>query len=108
MPCDRRLLVGQSIRDRIKEVQDVVKVVETGLAKGTIKAIVGKQGAIAFQGLTDSQRNRVDDVCIYRRILSTGSALARMKLAAAGNVNNDVIAQGVHSHDGGRTWDKGH
>jgi hypothetical protein len=111
MVCETFRFNKQSVEQRRKQVADTVKEVEKGLANGKIKVVVGAQGAIAFQGLEDSQRNRVADACIYRRILSTGSAMARMKLAAAGNVNKAAIAQGVHAHEGpgGQlTWHEGH
>lgn len=108
MVCETFRYAKQSVEERRKQVADTVKEVEKGLANGKIKIVVGAQGAVAFQGLEDSQRNRVADACIYRKILSTGSALARMKLAAAGNVNKTAVAQGIHSHDGGKTWHDGH
>ena len=65
------------------------------------------QGAIAFEGW--SNRAGVTDSCAYRRIMATGGALARQAIAkaeaAAGRtVNKQAVAQGYHSHDGGRSW----
>jgi len=46
---------------------------------------------------------------MYRRLMATGSALAKAKIAAAEAlagraVSRQALANGVHSHDGGRTW----
>ena len=38
---------------------------------------------MAFVGLSDDERARVTDACAYRRIMSTGSALARAAIARA-------------------------
>lgn len=108
MPCDTVTTPGKSIQTRAEEIRRVVAALSNGLARGTIKAIVGPQGAIAFDGF-DPIRNGVTDACAYRRIMSTGSALAKhmidraAQLAGRG-VDRKVIAQGTHSHDGGMSW----
>lgn len=112
MPCDRTpFFVGQDLRDRIKQVQKVVETVEKGMASGKIKIVVDKRtGAVAFQGLTDAERLKVGDACVYRKIMSgKNNAMARMKLAAAEQlagrgVSKQAIAAGAHSHDGGITF----
>jgi hypothetical protein len=83
--------------------------IEQGLARGRVKAQVGPQGAIAFAGIADDERDGVTDACVYRRIMATGSALSRHMIAkaemlAGRTVNRQVVGQGVHSHDGGSTW----
>lgn len=114
MPCDTQWLPGETLRDRINQVNKVVDDVQKGLVNGSIKVVVDKvTKAIAFQGLNDQNRNRVADTCIYKRIMaSKGTAIARQKIAqaeaAAGtNVSKQAIAQGWHSHDG-KTWHPGH
>ena len=47
--------------------------------------------------------------CAYRRIMATGSAIAKMEIAraeamAGRGVDRRVLSQGIHSHDGGQTW----
>jgi hypothetical protein len=74
-----------------------------------VKARVGPQGAIAFAGIADDERDGVTDACVYRRIMATGSALSRHMIAkaeqvAGHSVNRQVVGQGVHSHDGGGSW----
>lgn len=110
MPCDQIFLPGQSLKDRILEVTKVKDVVEQGLASGKIKAVVDqKTGGVAFQGLSATDRSRVTDNCIYRRIMAKGTAISRMKIAqaeklAGRSVSKQAVAQGVHSHDGGKNW----
>jgi hypothetical protein len=119
MPCDtelrwnRRANRRQTIKERAEEVREVVKRVEAKVASGVVKAKVGPQGAVAFEGLTDEDRDGVTDACIYRRLMATGSVLARAKIAQAEamsgrTVNRQAIATGHHSHDGGKTWHHGH
>ena len=113
MPCDTRRKRGQSIKQRAAEVEKIVATLAEKLAAGRAKAIVGKDGGIAFQGLTDTERDDVTDACAYRRIMATGSILAKQAImraeqAAGRSVNRQAIAQGLHSHDGGQTWHNGH
>lgn len=113
MPCDTRLKAGQTISDRKAEILRTVEAVARGLVAGRIKAKVGPQGAIAFDGLTTTERNDVTDACIYRRIMATGSALARAQIAkaeqlAGRTVSRQAVNGGHHSHDGGKTWHHGH
>jgi hypothetical protein len=58
---------------------------------------------------TEAERDGVTDACAYRRILVSGSALAKeailkAEIRAGRSVDKLVIGQGAHSHDGGRTW----
>lgn len=108
MPCDTRLKPRQTIQQRATEVRQAMEKLAQGLATGRVKVVVGPQGAIAFQGF-DQERDGITDACAYRRIMATGSAMARMAIAKAEQmsgraVNRQVIGQGAHSHDGGRTW----
>ena len=109
MPCDRKLKAGQSVQQRADEVRKIVTKIDAAIAQGRVKPVVGKQGAIAFVGITDDERDGVTDACAYRRILVSGSALTkaalqRAELLAGRSVDKQVIGQGAHSHDGGRTW----
>jgi hypothetical protein len=109
MPCDRKLKAGQTIQQRVVEVKKAVERITTGLTTGKVKAVVSPRGAIAFTGLTEDERDGVTDACAYRRIMVSGSALAKAailkaELLAGRGVDKQVIGQGAHSHDGGRTW----
>lgn len=109
MPCDTKLLAGQSITDRKAEVEAAIKALSAGLITGKIKTVVSKEGAVAFAGFDDKARNRVTDACAYRILMIKGSAVAKAKIMLAQQmsgytVNRQVIGQGVHSHDGGLSW----
>lgn len=111
MPCDTRLKPKQTIQQRAEEVRRAVARINQGLVTGRIKAVVGPQGAVAFVGLRDEERDGVTDACAYRRIMATGTSLAKAAIARAEalsgrSVNRQVVGQGVHSHDGGLTWSK--
>ena len=114
MPCDTRLRPGQTIQQRATEVRDVVSRLERMLSTGNVKVVVDrKSGAIAFNGVSDSDRNNVTDACMYRRIMATGTAAAKLAIqraetVAGRGVSRQAIGQGVHSHDGGHTWHGGH
>jgi hypothetical protein len=111
MPCDGSLLPGQSLTERKIEVREAVERLAKALATGRARAIVGPQGAITFggEGASVVGDYRISDACAYRKIMSTGSALARAALAkaemmAGRTVDRKVVASGLHSHDQGRNW----
>lgn len=111
MPCDTIFRRNQTLTVRKSEIKKVVETVEQGLARGRIKAVVGKTGGITFTGLTVQERDDVTDACVYRAIMRTGSALARHMIVkaeqfAGRTVDQKAVAQGIHSHDGGETWGK--
>ena len=113
MACDTRLKEKQSPAQRAEEVRRMVATLSAGLASGRVKAIVGRQGAIAFAGLGEDERAGVSDACAFRAIMVSGSALARAAIAkaemlAGRTVDRQVVAAGVHSHTAGRSWDHGH
>lgn len=109
MPCDTRLKPRQTIKQRADEVKAMVAKLAAALAAGKVKAVVGPTGGVAFTGLTDQDRDGVTDACAYRRIMATGSALAKAAIARAEQlsgraVNRQAVGHGHHSHDGGATW----
>lgn len=110
MPCDTKFKRRQTLSQRQAEVRQVIADVNSLIAAGKVKPIIDKKtGAIAFSGIDDNLRDDVTDACIYRRIMVSGSALAKAKIeqaeAIAGRtVNKQAVAQGVHSHDDGKTW----
>ena len=109
MPCDTSFLPNQTISQRKDEITRAVGRLSTLLAAGTVKAKVGPKGSIAFDGWTNEDRSRVTDACAYRRVMATGSALAKAQIAkaeamAGRTVDRQVVGHGVHSHDGGQTW----
>jgi hypothetical protein len=107
MPCDTRLKRGQTIQQRASEVRRVADTVADKVSRGQVKVKVGPQGGIVFAGLDDVERDGVTDNCLYRRLMSTGSALAkqaieRAELMAGRKVDRQVIGQGGHYH--GDVW----
>jgi hypothetical protein len=109
MPCDTKLKPRQTIKQRADEVRAMVARLASGLAAGRVRAKVGPTGGVAFIGLTEEERDGVTDACAYRRVMATGSALARAAIAraeqmAGRTVDRQAVAHGHHSHDGGATW----
>lgn len=110
MPCDSfPLEPKQTLAQRVDAVKKAVANLDALLKKRLVRPKVGPQGAITFVGWTDQDRARVTDACAYRRIMATGSSLAKAEIAraeamAGRGVNRKVVAAGVHSHDGGTTW----
>src|SRR5690242_6087210 len=106
MPCDTRPRPKQTMQERAAEVRRAVTGLDAMHKKRRIKPVIGPQGAIAFAGWTEEDRAGVTDACAYRRIMATGSALAKAEIAraeqlAGRSVDRKIIGQGAHSHDGG-------
>lgn len=102
-------LPNQTMAQRMTEVRTAVQQIDAMLASRRITAKVGPQGAVTFTGISDKDRARMTDACIYRRIMQSGSAGAKMAIAraeqlAGRTVSRATVATGVHSHDGGSTW----
>ena len=109
MVCDTRLKPEQTIQQRAEEIRRAVARLSDALVSGRVKVIVGTQGAIAFEGWSIADRDGITDACAYRRLMVTGSALAKSAIAraeqlAGRSVDRSVIAHGEHSHDGGQSW----
>jgi len=114
MACDSRFMFqGQTVAQRKTEIKDVVEKLEKLIAAGQVKPKVGPQGAVTFVGWADSEKRMVTDACAYRRIMATGTAATKLKLMqaeqlAGRSVSRQAVGQGVHSHDGGKSWHSGH
>lgn len=109
MPCDTMRKRNQSVAQRIAEVRKRVTVVDKMLAARKVTAKVGPQGAITFTGISAEDRDGMTDACIYRMIIRSGSASAKMAIMraeqlAGRNVDRKQVTAGTHSHDGGNTW----
>lgn len=112
MACEAKLKPKQTVSERATEVRAAVSKFNRGLILGTVKVAVGPQGAIAFTGINDTDRDGVTDACVYRRLMVSGSALAKAAIAKAEQlagraIDTKAIAQGHHSHDG-VNWHSGH
>jgi hypothetical protein len=110
MPCDTRLKPRQTISERAAEVRQATERLAAAIAAGRVRPVIDKAtGAIAFQNWDTTSRDGITDACAYRRIMATGSAMAKLAIEraeqlAGRRVNKQAVGQGVHSHDGGATW----
>lgn len=109
MTCDTQTLRGQTLSQRKDEVRRALGRLESLLASRTVRPVVNKDGLIYFEGWTESDRGRVSDACALRLILSGGGSLAKAAIAraeamAGRPINKQLVAQGYHSHDQGKTW----
>lgn len=110
MACDRKLKPRQTISERAAEVRRSVAALDSLLAVGKAKAVIDKMtGAVAFAGFEGLVRDGVDDACAYRRLMASGSSLAKAAIAraeqlAGRTVDRQVIGSGMHSHDGGLSF----
>lgn len=110
MPCESTPFErGQTLTQRKQQVSEAVASLAAGLAAGKIKPVIGSTGGIAFDGWQSQDRKGISDACALRKIMTTGSALAKAAIARAEQIsgrtiNRQAIAQGLHSHDGGRSW----
>lgn len=114
MPCDTQRRPNQTFDQRKTEVRDAIARLSARLTTGQAKAIVSRAtGSVAFRGWTEGEDARVTDACAYRMIMATGSALAKQAIAqaealAGRTVDRGALTAGIHSHDGGHTFHKGH
>jgi len=111
MPCNTRLAAGQTLQQRMSQIDAALKRLEQSLQTGSMRIQIAPNGAVAFVGWKD--RDDVTDVCAVRSLLASNSwalrqAIARAEAMQGRKVNPQAIAAGVHSHDGGITWHKGH
>jgi len=111
MACDFRIPAGMTPVTRKKQIDSAIDRLNKALAAGEVKVKVGSTGAVVFTGTW--QRDGISDTCAYRKLLVAGSSALRMAVAraeamAGRKVDPKMIAAGVHSHDQGGTWHKGH
>ena len=117
MSCDLMLRPRQTAVERKAEVKKAITQLDKLIAAGQVSVRVGTdgiaKGAVAFKGWADNERSGVSDACALRQLMVSGSAQTKLKLMqaqqmAGTNFNRQTLAHGVHSHDGGDTWHKGH
>jgi hypothetical protein len=103
---------NQTLSQRVDEIRKRVTRVDALISARKVTLKVGPQGAIAFVGITQEDRDGMTDACIYRMLYGpTGKATAQARMALARaeqlsgrTVDKRVIGHGTHSHDGGRSW----
>jgi len=117
MACDMRLRERQTLSERKEEVKKAISTLDKLIAAGKVNVRIGTEGmskgAIAFKGWGDNERAGITDACAFRLLTSSASTMTKLKLQQAQqmtgvSVNRQTLAHGVHSHDGGATWHKGH
>ena len=111
MACDFRIPAGMTPVQRKTQIEQAVDRLNKALEAGTVKVKVGPSRAITFVG--SWQRDGISDTCAYRKLTIAGSSALRMAVARAEalagvKIDPKAIAAGEHSHDGGRSWHKGH
>jgi hypothetical protein len=109
VPCDTKLRQGETKEQRSARADEATKRLEALLSQGRARVVISPQGAIAFQGWDDADRDGVADVCAYRRLTAASSwalrqAVQKAESAQGRRLNPAAIAGGTHSHDGGKTW----
>lgn len=109
MPCDTIRKPNETRELRIARVTTALRRLEVGLTSRTVTVVIGPQGAVAFKGWKDEDRESVTDVCAYRALTKMRSgalaqAVRTAQLAYGRQVNEQQVLAGVHSHDGGATW----
>ncbi len=106
MPCDSQ---ANATPQKRAEQKDALARLAAALAAGTVQAVVGRAGGIAFKGWTEADRRGLSDVCAYRALMAQSSpelrrAIARAEAMAGWKLDERTIAAGMHSHDGGHSW----
>jgi len=109
MACETVRKPGQTLQDRMREVQRALARLESALTQGRVRVKIAPNGAVTFAGWSTTDRDDVSDVCAYRSLAATGSSALRMAVtraeASSGRrVNAQAVAAGYHSHDGGSSW----
>lgn len=109
MACETRLKPRQTISQRKDEVRRARERFIAGLKTGAIKPKVDAKGGVVFTGISEADRDGVTDACVYRYVMVSGSqlaiqAIARAEQLAGRSVNKQLVGQGYHSHDEGKTW----
>jgi hypothetical protein len=113
MACSNMISPGQSLEERALEVTAALRQLEARLAAGQVQVQIGPGGALALVGWSAGDRNRISDACAYRTLSAQNSwalrqAVARAEARSGRKLNPVAIANGVHSHDDGQTWQRGH
>jgi methylaspartate ammonia-lyase len=109
MACESMRKPGQTLQSRIDEVRKAITRLEASIQAGRVKVAIGPNGAVAFSGWAD--RDNVTDACAFRTLTASNSwalrqAVVRAEAMSGRKVNTRAVAEGHHSHDGGKTWER--
>jgi hypothetical protein len=107
MPC----LTNPTVTvEKKKKQRSALERLRAAIGAGTVQVVVAKgTGAFALKGWALADREDVSDVCAYRALLNTPEmrrAIQRAQAMANTPLNQQTIASGLHSHDGGSTWSR--
>lgn len=111
MACTAQRTPEQTLEDRMREVEQALRDLQQRLGQGLVKVVVGRNGAVSFQGWSEVDRKGLTDACTVRSLQVAGSwqfrqALARAEALAGRKMDATAVAAGWHSHDEGKTWAK--
>lgn len=107
------LMKPQLSPQQLAAKDNALKVLARKLANKEVTVFISRQGALAFQGWSEADRGGLADTCAYRALAASNSPELRRAVAAAEaryglKLDKRVLAAGVHSHDGGKTFHNGH
>lgn len=83
MPCDTRLLEGETPEQRSARADKATERLEQALSEGRIRVQIGANGAATFVGWKAEDREGVADVCAVRRLTKKNSWAFRQAVARA-------------------------
>jgi hypothetical protein len=109
MACETMRSPGQTLQERMTQVERALKRLEQYLSTGSARVMIAPNGAVAFANWQD--RDNVSDVCAYRALAAGNSwalrqAVAKAEAQSGRKVNARAVAAGFHSHDNGHSWGK--
>ena len=104
MPCDTNVNLTPVQR---KRMTDAVERLNKALGNNEVTLVIGPSGSVAFKGW--NEREGVADLCAFRRLAAMNSAslrraIMRAEVTSGRKLDQRAIINGVHSHDGGKTW----
>lgn len=110
MACEGMVGPRQTPAQRRAEVKAKLADLEARIKSDQVKIKIDrKSGVLTFDGWAD--RAGITDACAFRALKNSSEVrmkILRAEAVAGTKVNEKAITAGVHSHDGGKTWHKGH
>lgn len=113
MACESMRRPGETLEQRMARAKAAQKKLEAALLAGKVKVAIGPNGAVAFVGWAQADREDLTDSCTVRTLSAEGSwalkqAIAKAEAMSGRRVNMNAVAAGWHSHDDGRSFGPGH
>ena len=112
MACEAIRVPQQTAAERQKEIRDALADLEQALRDKRVQVRIGPKGEVCFKDW-GTERRGMSDACAYRALEKKKSsalrrAVDREKGRSGKKVKAKAVKAGGHSHDGGKTWAKGH